>query len=257
MSFSNSLKASGIIESIPSQSIINETNTSAVLSEYRHSEALDRITGNPLQLQTANQEDERSLEFIDPNAGPNFYEGVSRQQYDMINDFRNQVYIDPMNGMNNGLLEGYMAQFEKIQYLIKDQIIQYDQKTVRQGTWPYGVDITTTYDNDGNTIGKEWKHDNGYSAYADQDSNYTYKDSNGNEIGEDEYSEGSQSLGGYWDKWFGGQGDSNITAETDVHLGRFMHLAEKQLNNGAMLLDHNQDINFGVADNLFAAVQLF
>ena len=244
--------------SVLNQNRSEETNAPQVLSEPGHLEALDEIIGNPLEFQKTTQTDETNLEIFDPNSVPDFYEGVGHQHYEMGNDYGNQIEFDPMHGMNNGELEGYIAQFDKIHQAIKDQVIQYDQKTVRQGTWPYGVDITTTYDENGNTTGKLWKHDNGVSAYANSDAEYTFFDSNGNEITHDQYEEESGSVWGFFKKLFGGQGNSNITAETDVMMfGNFIDCSGNQLNHGAMLVNDGQDSNIVTAENLFAAVQPF
>ncbi|AII43952.1 hypothetical protein KR100_11350 [Synechococcus sp. KORDI-100] len=116
-----------------------------------------------------------------------------------------------------------MAQSSNIQQLLKDQVVQNSTETTTQGTWPYSVDITTTYNEHGYTTGKLWKHDNGYEAYINSDGETTYKDSSGNEITHDQYQEGS---GSWWErvkKWFSDhKGDSNITAETDIYLGNLI-----------------------------------
>lgn len=247
-----------ITAGIFNQNRSEESNTPQVLSEPRHLEALDEIIGNPLKFQKTTQTDETNLEIFDPNSSQDLYQGVAHQYYEMGNDYGNQIEIDPMHGINDGELEGYIAQFDKIHQTIKDQVIQYDQKTVRQGNWPYGVDITTTYDENGNTTGKWWKHDNGVSAYANSDAEYTFFDSNGNEITHDQYEEESGSLWGFFKKLFGGQGNSNITAETDVMMfGDFIDSPGNPLNTGTMLVNNGQDRNILTAENLFAAVETF
>jgi hypothetical protein len=244
----------------PHQYTIEETNSLQVLSEQRDIRALDEIAGIPLGLQRVTQNSDNTLDLFTPNAGPTLYEDVHQKQYDLINDYENQVYIDPLSGMNHGALEGYMAQFNKIQQMIKDQIVHGDMKTTRQGTWPYGVDITTTYDDNGNTTGKLWKHDNGYSAYTNSDGEVTYKDSNGNEITHDEYQEGSGSwLQTAWEWSTGGQGNSNITAETDVWLGSFIESHSNLSSNRALetLVNEGQNSEILIAENLFITEQMF
>ena len=101
----------------PHKYTVEETNSLQVLSEQRDFRALDEIAGIPLGLLPVTQNSDNTLELFTPNAGPTFYEDVHQNQYDLINDYQNQVYIDPLSGMNHGALEGYMAQFNKIQQI--------------------------------------------------------------------------------------------------------------------------------------------
>jgi hypothetical protein len=242
------------------QDIYEASNCSQPLSGQRHFAALDEIVAGINVPNTAIQNTENTLDLFNPSAGIVFYEDIHQEQLDLINIHQNQVYIDPLSGINHGALDGYMAHFNKIQQILKDQIVHGNTKTTRQGTWPYGVDVTTTYDDNGNTTGKWWKHDNGYSAYTNSDGEVTYKDSNGNEITHDEYQEGSGSwLQTAWEWSTGGQGNSNITAETDVWLGSFIESHSNLSSNRALatLVNEEQKSEILIAENLFITEQMF
>ena len=237
------------------RSVIADGSNTSGFTQPQYVEAFHESIGKS-DFPVAQPNSDGAPELYDPNSGPDLHEGIHQQNLDLIYDHGNQVYVDPLIGINNGILDGYMAQSENIQRLIQDQIVQYDMRTTTQGTWPYGVDITTTYDGDGNTIGKEWKSHNGYSAYTNNDGVTTFKDSNGNEITEDEYKEGEGSWWQRFKEWAsGGKGSSNITAETDIYLGNIVQFPGSQMNNGVMDVNDGIGEHIQVEDYLFVPIQ--
>ena len=208
---------------IDGQSFFQDGSIGLGLSEPQRMEGLDELNENSSWVLGTQANGSTALELYDPNAGPELFEGVPQHQHDLLDVNWNQAYVDPLIGINTGALEGYMAQSSNIQQLIRDQVVQNSTETTTQGTWPYSVDITTTYDADGNTTGKLWKHDNGYEAYTNSEGETTYKDSNGNEITHDQYQEGKGSWRQRAKEWWADhKGNSNITAETDIYLGNLI-----------------------------------
>ena len=208
---------------IDGQSFFQDGSIGLGLSELQRIEGSDELNEHSTWVLATQANGSTALELYDPNAGPELFEGVHQHQHDLLDVNRNQVYVDPLIGVNTHILEGYMAQSSNIQQLLKDQMVYYDMETTTQGTWPNSVDITTTYDENGNTIGKRWENDNGYSAFTNSEGETTYYDSNGNEITHDQYKEKSGSLWQrFWEWLTDHKGDSNITAETDIYLGNLI-----------------------------------
>lgn len=208
---------------VDGESFFQDVSKGLGLSEPQRMEGLSKLNENPSGVLAILASGNTALELYDPNTGPEFLEGVHQHQHDLLDVNRNQAFLDPLTGINIHLLEGYMAQSSNIQQLLKDQMVQNDMETITQGTWPYSVDITTTYDENGKTIGKRWKDDNGYMAYTNSYGETSYYDSNGNEITQDQYKEGSGSwLKRAWEWLTDHKGDSNITAETDIYLGNLI-----------------------------------
>ena len=208
---------------IDQESFFQDGSIGLGLSEPQRMEGSDELNENSSWVLGTQANGSTALELYDPNAGPEFLEGVHQHQHDLLDVNQNQAYVDPLIGINTGALEGYMAQSSNIQQLLKDQMVQNDMETITQGTWPYSVDITTTYDADGNTTFKVWKSANGYRAQTNSDGETSYYDSSGNEITYGQYKKGN---GSWWQRakeWFTDhKGNSNITAETDIYLGNLI-----------------------------------
>ena len=76
---------------------------------------LDELNENYSWVLGTQANSSTTLELYDPNPGPELFKGVHQHQHDLLDVNWNQAYIDPLIGINNGALEGYMAQSSNIQ----------------------------------------------------------------------------------------------------------------------------------------------
>ena len=143
------------------------------------------------------------------------YNDISNAGRQSLNDLK-AFYIDPLTGYRPGLQEESDARMAKFQDMIRDQMINYDRITKDLG---WGYTVTITYDNSGRAVSKLWTSPTGYTAFTKRDESgttTTYKNSNGEEISHDDWKSNQGSfLVRFWEWLSGGQGNSNITAETD------------------------------------------
>ena len=121
---------------------------------------------------------------------------ITNQKLNMVNDFLNQIHIDPMVGFEEGALEQAMNQFDKIQQMIQDQVLnnntgQGDYKTTT--TEGDGYKTTTVTNSNGETRQSYTKHDSGHSRDQSSTGDVKHKDGKGNVITEKEYCEETEN----------------------------------------------------------------
>ena len=122
---------------------------------------------------------------------------ITNQKLDMVNDFLNQIHIDPMVGFEEGALEQAMNQFGKMQQMIQDQVL--NNTNTGQGTYTTtttqgdGYTTTTVTNSNGETRQSFTKHESGHSRDQSTTGNVTHKDEKGNVITEEEYCEETEN----------------------------------------------------------------
>jgi len=122
---------------------------------------------------------------------------ITNQKLDMVNDFLNQLHIDPMVGFEEGALEQAMNQFDKMQQTIQDQVL--NNTNTGQGTYTTtttegdGYKTTTVTNSNGEVRQSYTKHESGHSRDQSSTGDVTHKDGKGNVITEEKYCEETEN----------------------------------------------------------------
>jgi len=118
---------------------------------------------------------------------------ITNQQLEVINDFVNQQHIDPMMGFDYGAMDQAMNQFEKMQQLIKDQIVYGDSGSWTWGSGPNGM--WEHYDRGTQSV-TTWYNSDGSVSHVKDDFNGTCKDSKWNDVNPDQCDESENKTEG-------------------------------------------------------------